>query len=54
MRSSRRGNSTSADKRPAAQILNVSPDLDVDLHLDSLRHPERFPLKSRVRRSAPV
>jgi hypothetical protein len=24
------------------------PDLDVDLHLDSLRHPERFPLQSRV------
>jgi hypothetical protein len=24
------------------------PDLDVDLHLDSLRHPERFPLQSRA------
>jgi hypothetical protein len=26
------------------------PDLDVDLHLDSLRTPERFPLVSRVQR----
>ena len=24
------------------------PDLDVDLHIDSLRHPERFPLRSRA------
>jgi hypothetical protein len=40
------------------QIFNVQlthgahlrwPDLDVDLHLDSLRHPERFPLQSKVR-----
>ena len=32
------------------------PALDVDLHLDSLAHPERFPLVSKVarkRRSAP-
>ena len=25
------------------------PDLDVDLHLDSLEHPERFPLVSKRR-----
>jgi hypothetical protein len=25
------------------------PDLDVDLGLETIRHPERFPLKSRVR-----
>lgn len=25
------------------------PDLDVDLHLDSLRHPEQFPLQSRAK-----
>jgi hypothetical protein len=25
------------------------PDLDVDLGLEIIRHPERFPLKSRVR-----
>jgi hypothetical protein len=24
------------------------PDLDVDLGLETIRHPERFPLKSRV------
>jgi hypothetical protein len=24
------------------------PDLDVDLHIDSIRHPERFPLISRI------
>lgn len=42
------------------QILNVNlpsphhlywPDLDVDLALDSLDHPERFPLVSRSRPS---
>jgi hypothetical protein len=91
MKSSARGKSTSAAKRPAVEVLNVSPhgiwlsvageehflshadfpwfrtarleqifkvelhhgahlrwpDLDVDLHVDSLRHPERFPLRSR-------
>jgi hypothetical protein len=26
------------------------PDLDVDLHVDSLRVPERFPLKSKKKR----
>jgi len=26
------------------------PALDVDLHLDSLEHPEQFPLVSKVRR----
>jgi hypothetical protein len=25
------------------------PDLDVDLSVDSIEHPERFPLKSRQR-----
>jgi hypothetical protein len=38
------------------QVLNVTepaldhyhwPDLDVDLSLDTLRHPERYPLKAR-------
>jgi hypothetical protein len=24
------------------------PQLDVDLHIDSIRHPERFPLVSRA------
>lgn len=24
------------------------PDLDVDLHVDSIRHPEQFPLKSHA------
>jgi hypothetical protein len=24
------------------------PDLDVDLPIESIRHPERFPLRSRV------
>jgi hypothetical protein len=23
------------------------PELDVDLHVDSIEHPERFPLKSK-------
>jgi hypothetical protein len=27
------------------------PKLDVDLHVDSIEHPERFPLVSRVRRA---
>jgi hypothetical protein len=27
------------------------PQLDVDLHIDSIEHPERFPLVSRLRRS---
>ena len=38
---------------PVSRVLNVRrlsadhlrwPDLDVDLHVESLRHPERFPL----------
>lgn len=42
---------------PIRQILNVKllhshhlywPDLDVDLSLESIEHPERFPLTSRV------
>jgi hypothetical protein len=45
-----------------AEIFNVElkhgvhlrwPDLDVDLHVDSLREPERFPLVDRRRRRAP-
>jgi hypothetical protein len=24
------------------------PELDIDLHLDSIRHPERFPLTSKL------
>lgn len=24
------------------------PDLEIDLHVDSIRHPERFPLIARV------
>jgi hypothetical protein len=28
------------------------PELDVDLELDNLEHPERYPLKARPRRSA--
>lgn len=40
----------------AAKILNVSepspghyywPDLDVDLSIESIEHPERFPLEAR-------
>lgn len=42
---------------PVAAILRVErpqphhlywPDLDVDLTLDSIEHPERYPLKARV------
>ncbi len=29
------------------------PDLDVDLAVDSIEHPERFPLVSRVREKPP-
>ena len=41
---------------PVSQLFNVEllhgqhlhwPDCDVDLHVDSLEHPERFPLVSR-------
>lgn len=28
------------------------PDLDVDLTLDSIEHPERYPLKARLRNDA--
>jgi hypothetical protein len=34
-------------ERPAAGHLHW-PDLDVDLSLDSIEHPERYPLKSRL------
>jgi len=42
---------------PVAKILNVQepspghfywPDLDVDLGVESIEHPERFPLESRT------
>lgn len=41
------------EKAPVSAILNVEmltkhhlywPDLDVDLHVDSIEHPDRFPL----------
>ena len=34
-------------ERPQAHHL-CWPDLDIDLAVDSIRHPERFPLVSRV------
>ena len=34
-------------ERPSAEHL-YWPDLDVDLAVDSIRHPERFPLVSRA------
>jgi len=43
---------------PIAQLVNVEllspdhlywPDLDVDLAVESIEHPERFPLVSKVR-----
>jgi hypothetical protein len=37
--------------RPHAQHL-YWPDLDVDLDVDTLEHPDRYPLKSRVAPSA--
>ncbi len=30
------------------------PDLDVDLSVDSIEHPERYPLKSRVQPKKPA
>lgn len=42
---------------PIARLMNVArlqphhlywPDLDVDLDVDSIRHPERFPLMARA------
>jgi len=47
-------------KAPVDQIFHVErpqphhlywPELDIDLHLDSIRHPERFPLLAKLRRS---
>jgi hypothetical protein len=44
-------------RAPVSQILNVErphadhlywPDLDVDLSVESIEHPERFPLVSRA------
>jgi hypothetical protein len=34
-------------ERPAAGHLHW-PELDVDLSLDSIEHPDRYPLRSRV------
>jgi hypothetical protein len=34
-------------ERPAPQHLRW-PDLDVDLAVDSIEHPERYPLKSKL------
>jgi hypothetical protein len=43
---------------PVSKIANVEwtgpdhlywPDLDIDLSIESIRHPEKFPLKSRHR-----
>jgi hypothetical protein len=34
-------------QRPAPQHLR-SPDIDVDLAVDSIEHPERFPLTSKL------
>ena len=43
---------------PVGRLLNVElpPDLDVDLAVESIEHPERFPLMSRKRtnQSAPA
>ena len=48
---------------PIAQLVNVQlphphhlywPELDVDLSLESIEHPERFPLVSRVQSGKPV
>jgi hypothetical protein len=45
---------------PIGKILNVEeptpghfywPELDVDLGIDSIKHPERFPLKSKTPKS---
>ncbi|MFV3352537.1 DUF2442 domain-containing protein [Aeromonas veronii] len=42
---------------PVAAMLNVKcegpkellwPELDVDLSLDSIRHPEKYPLRSQI------
>jgi hypothetical protein len=35
-------------ERPQSEHL-YWPDLDVDLTLDSIEHPERYPLRARVR-----
>jgi hypothetical protein len=42
-----------AVERPSPHHLRW-PDLDIDLALASIEHPERFPLMSRVRPSPPV
>src|SRR5262245_554444 len=46
---------------PIAKVMNVQlaserhlywPDLDIDLAVESIEHPERFPLVSKLRRPA--
>ena len=48
---------------PIGQLVNVErpsahhlywPDLDVDLAVESIDHPERFPLVSKVRSNKPL
>ena len=48
---------------PIGQLLNVElpsshhlywPDLDVDIAIESIDHPERFPLVSEVRSNPPL
>lgn len=48
---------------PIGQLLNVDlpsarhlywPDLDVDIAVESIDHPERFPLVSKVRSNPPL
>jgi hypothetical protein len=48
---------------PIGHLLNVElpsarhlywPDLDVDIAVESIDHPERFPLVSKVRSNAPL
>src|SRR5919197_2433238 len=48
---------------PIGQLLNLElpsahhlywPDLDVDIAIDSIDHPERFPLVSKVRSNPPL
>ena len=48
-------------EEPISKVLNVElpapqhlywPDLDIDLALESIEHPERFPLVSRARKAS--
>jgi uncharacterized protein YuzE len=51
------------ERAPLWSVVNVElrhddlrwPDLDIDLHLDSLRHPEKYPLRcDPIQRVSPV